>query len=242
MLAVHWSPVKNTKKILKNGITKSKNGLYCFPLTGKKNIDQWWVMSFNLWRRRHRKQYNGFVFKIKKDDLPAVFDHGYGYTSRDTFKMEINELKELELRYRERIINNIGKNIVKNNFNKSNEYIEIAKIKLKKYPHFYKSLDDPFLLTDAFSDWLESKSIDEYEPLIDVFIKTGRNELQQNPKLLKETLNDSEFLENAFSDWQIILSKSISPYRIIKIISNRDEYGKVLHKKKKNEYIDNSNE
>lgn len=32
MLVVHWSPVNNTKNILKNGITKSQNGVYCFPV------------------------------------------------------------------------------------------------------------------------------------------------------------------------------------------------------------------
>ena len=93
MLVIHWSAVKNTKKILKNGITKSKNGLYCFPLTGNKKLDHWWVTAFNQYGyRKHRVQYNGFIFKIEKEDMPACFGHAYGHTSRDIFEMEITDL------------------------------------------------------------------------------------------------------------------------------------------------------
>ena len=96
MLAIHWSPVKNTKNILKNGITKSKTGLYCFPLTGNYTMDKRWISILS----RSRKRYNGFVFKIEKEDLPAVFDEWIGYTTGDKFKMEIKSLEELESRYR----------------------------------------------------------------------------------------------------------------------------------------------
>jgi hypothetical protein len=85
MLAIHWSPVKNTKNILKNGISKSKTGLYCFPLTGDYSMDKWWVSIL----RRGRKQYNGFVFKIENGDLLAVFEDWIGHTIQDTFKMEM---------------------------------------------------------------------------------------------------------------------------------------------------------
>ena len=39
MLAVR-APVKSKGHILKNGITKSKDGLYCFPLTGHRIVDK----------------------------------------------------------------------------------------------------------------------------------------------------------------------------------------------------------
>jgi hypothetical protein len=71
MLAVHWSPVKNTKNILHNGIHKSKGGVYCFPLTGQPSLDKWWANAFR--RRRPRTAYNGFVFRIVQSDLPASF-------------------------------------------------------------------------------------------------------------------------------------------------------------------------
>ena len=81
MLAIHWSPVNNTKRILKNGISKSKNGLYCFPLTGHKNIDHWWVKTFKTCRKGSRVQYNGFIFRIEQNDMPAYFGHWFGHTT-----------------------------------------------------------------------------------------------------------------------------------------------------------------
>lgn len=73
MLAIHWSPVQNTKDILHNGIRKSKRGVFCFPLTGHPNLDKWWVNTFRRWRPR--TAYNGFLFRIVEDDLPAAFGH-----------------------------------------------------------------------------------------------------------------------------------------------------------------------
>jgi hypothetical protein len=239
MLVVHWSPVKNTKNILKNGISKSKNGLYCFPLTGYKYVDSWWVKAFNLKHySKHHRQYNGFIFRIKKDDLPACFDHASGHTTLDTFEMEIKNLKELELRYRERIIHKIGEKILKQNICKTKEYLKLSEKLYEKYEFEYESLDDPVLLENTFSDWLDSQSIDKYAPVIDKFLEAGKAEIEKNPNIVKKSLHDLDFLENTFSDWQIILSGSISPNRIIKIISARDEYGKVLYKNKKYKYTE----
>ncbi len=55
MVAVHWTPVNNTKDILKKGITKSKNGLYCFPLTGHKFLDRWWIYFFSQCANRQKR-------------------------------------------------------------------------------------------------------------------------------------------------------------------------------------------
>lgn len=46
MLAIHWTPVNNAKNILKKGIQKNKNGVYCFPLTGIAHLYRWWVNFF----------------------------------------------------------------------------------------------------------------------------------------------------------------------------------------------------
>lgn len=108
MLAVHWAPVSKTKSILKNGITKSGNGLYCFPLTGHKAIDRWWVTFFNYSTSRERKKYNGIVFRIKKEDLPAYFGHWIGATTRDDYEKEIKTLKELSTKFREIILWRMG--------------------------------------------------------------------------------------------------------------------------------------
>jgi len=111
MLAVHWAPVSKTKNILKNGITKSHNGLYCFPLTGHKAVDRWWVTFFNYSTSRERKKYNGIVFRIKKEDLPAYFGYWMGATTRDIYKKKIITLKELEIKFRETLLWRLGEHI-----------------------------------------------------------------------------------------------------------------------------------
>lgn len=108
MLAVHWAPVSKTKHILRNGIRKSPNGLYCFPLTGHKALDRWWVNFFNQCRVRDRKKYNGIVFHIEQEDFPAYFGYWYGATNRDCFKKEITSLKQLGETFREGIMWRLG--------------------------------------------------------------------------------------------------------------------------------------
>lgn len=111
MLAVHWAPVSKTKHILRNGIRKSPNGLYCFPLTGHKALDRWWVYFFNQCRVRDRKKYNGIVFHIEQEDFPAYFGYWYGATNRDRFKKEITSLKQLGATFREDIMWRLGEMI-----------------------------------------------------------------------------------------------------------------------------------
>jgi len=246
MLAIHWSPVKNTKKILKNGILKSKDGLYCFPLTGERNLDQNWVILFNHLKFREQKKYNGFVFRIEKEDMPASFgsfwDHG------DDDEIIINDIDELELRYRERIIQKMGEKQAKLEFSKTEEYSKKAKEYLLERKTSNRSINDPELLEFIFKMHIESQIFNKYKgaPVIyvdrekdSIFLEKGKIEIQKNKGLLSEALQDIELLNNAFSDWQIILSRSISPNRIIKIITNQDEYGKILHKNKKYEYTEN---
>jgi hypothetical protein len=114
MLAIHWTPVSNTKKILKNGIRKSKKGLFCFPLTGYKQLDKWWVTFFNQNREKGRKKYNGIVFRIKKEDFPAYFGYWYNATNRHDFKKEITNLKSFGAKYRTLLLWRMGMEIAKN--------------------------------------------------------------------------------------------------------------------------------
>jgi hypothetical protein len=108
MLAVHWTPVSNTKNILKNGIRKSKKGLFCFPLTGHKTLDRWWIFFFNQCGIRHRKKYNGIVFRIKQQDLPAYFGHWGGATNSDSFEKEFTTIKQLGIEFKETILWRLG--------------------------------------------------------------------------------------------------------------------------------------
>jgi hypothetical protein len=94
MLAVHWSPVKNTRRILKNGIRKAGQGVHCFPLTGVPGLDRYWR---RLFRAGRPLEYNGFVFRLTHDDFPAFFGH---YACGATYLT----LPELTSAFRETII------------------------------------------------------------------------------------------------------------------------------------------
>jgi len=95
ILAFHWSPVNNTKRIKKNGIRKNKNGLYCFPLTESHYVDKFWV---DLLNNSNKKEYNGFIFKLTESDMPAYSGNWLGATNKDKFEKEICDLKTLKKR------------------------------------------------------------------------------------------------------------------------------------------------
>lgn len=65
MLVIHWSPVNNSKHILKNGIRKNQRGVYCFPLTGHRSLDKWWMKALKRYRKDGKK-YNGFIFRVEE--------------------------------------------------------------------------------------------------------------------------------------------------------------------------------
>lgn len=192
MIAIHWSPVKNTKKILKNGISKSKNGLYCFPVTGDKILDKWWVRFFNQCGVRERKQYNGFLFRISKNDMPAYFGHWIGATTKTEFDKEIKSTKQLGDEFRQTILWRLGEEIARKN-----------------------QLDK-----DIF-DWEEREKL---------YLKLATENIEREPKNL---LNDKDLLSFTLEDYQIVLSNSIPAKRIMKIIPQGNEYGKILRKEKK---------
>lgn len=196
MLAVHWTPVNNTKKVLKNGISKSKTGLYCFPLTGHKTLDKWWVNFFNQHAVRARKKYNGIVFRISEDDMPAYFGHWVGATTNSNFKKEISSIKQLNLEFRDTIKWRLGE--------------EIARV---------KNLD-----RDIFN-WQESDKL---------YTKLANEAIQLNPRILNDKYNDLGFMDFALEDYQIVLSKSIPAKRILKVLPQGNEFGKVIRKQKMN--------
>ncbi len=195
MLAVHWTPVNKTKSILKNGITKSKKGLYCFPLTGHKALDQWWIYFFNQCRVRQRKQYNGIVFRVKQTDLPAYFGHWVGATTRDTFEKEITTVKQLGIEYRGVILWRLGELL-----------------------GYQVDLD---------------KGLSDIKNHTDLYLELAEKEILKSTKALSEKMNDLNFMMYALEDYQIVLSKSIPAERIIKVIPQGDEFGRVTRLRKK---------
>jgi hypothetical protein len=185
MLAVHWSPVKNTTDILHNGIRKSKSGVFCFPLTGQPSVDKWWANSFRQWRPR--TSYNGFVFRITEDDLPAAFSH-WLHGSDDK---PLTSIAQIKAEFESAIMYRIGER------------------------HFGYSLE------------ADVKHGDEYE-------RVGREIVARNPQCYLEALDgDADFLGYVFEDYQIVLSRSISPRRISHIMSGGNDYGRNIARKKK---------
>ncbi len=197
MLAVHWAPVSKTKNILKNGISKSKKGLYCFPLTGHKSLERWWIYFFNQCGARERKRYNGIVFRIKKEDLPAYFGHWIGATNNQKFKKEIDSLKKLGCEFKETLIWRLGEEIAE----KENL----------------------------------GKDIFDYDKRKELYFSLAEKEIQKSPNLIVDKLNNLDFMTYTLEDYQIVLSNSIPANRIIKIIPQGDEFGKVTRLKKKYE-------
>jgi len=194
MLAIHWSPVSNTKKILKNGITKSKNGIYCFPLTGERAIDTWWVKAFNQYNfRKNKKKYNGFVFRIEKDYFRAYYGHWIGATSKDTFHKPIKCIEELESEFRQSVLFRIGERLI-------------------GYPEAINLKNDE---------------------LIEFAIK----EVVKKKGIYYSSLEDVSFMSYIFEDMQMVLENSIPPKKIINVISSQNEFGKILYKQKKQQYL-----
>ena len=185
MLAVHWSPVKNTKRILRNGIHKSKNGVFCFPLTGQPNVDKWWANAFRQWRPR--TSYNGFVFRVAEEDLPAAFSHWL----HSAAEKPLTSIAQIQAEFESAILFRIGQR------------------------HFGYSLE------------ADRKHSDDYE-------RVGKELVAQNPQLYIEALDgDPEFLRYIFEDYQLVLSRSIAPRRILRVLAGGNDYGRNIARQKR---------
>lgn len=80
MLLIHWSKHKNTNDILKNGIrltkkrisfdgSKTLKGIWCFPFTRNKTLNNNWKRNLKTWEIE-LSNFNGFVFKLEDSDFP----------------------------------------------------------------------------------------------------------------------------------------------------------------------------
>lgn len=172
MLAVHWSPIENTRRILRHGVRRSKSGLFCFPLTGQPDVDSRWRSAFQQWYRIN--DYNGFVFRVTRQDLPAAF----GHWAHDADIKPLTSLAQIEAEFENTILFRIGE--------RHFDYSIEAHV---KYGHQFEQI--------------------------------GREIVARQPNLYREILHgDSEFLQYVFEDYQLVLSHSIAPKRIIQIVIN----------------------
>ena len=160
MLAVHWSPVKNTRQILRSGIRKSRDGLFCFPLTGDSYVDRWLVKMLRHCNERKRSSFNGFVFRIEQSDLPATYSPFWG----DAFGGQIEtyaSLKKLEALFRDFLYWGVGEHARRQNhteqpaWNTQEEAVEFGKLVTKLHPEQMSLLrSDPSRMLWIF-DFLE---------------------------------------------------------------------------------------
>lgn len=195
MLAVHWTPVNRIKNILKDGITKSRQGLYCFPLTGHQPLDRWWLHFFNQCKARQNQKYIGVVFRIEQQDLPAYFGIWIGATNRDDFAKKITTMKQLKEQFKHIITWRLGELLAQ-------------KADLEK-------------------------DIVDHEKRTELYQNLVAQEIKNNPRIFISALNDLDFMRYTLDDYQIVLTHSIPADRIIKLIPQGTEFGRVKRLKEK---------
>ena len=199
MLAVHWSPVKNTAQILRNGISVGKqggkrSGVFCVPLSGFSRVDKWWANVFhNGWRPR--ENYNGFVFRVEEGDLPAVFaDWIWGSDEKD-----LKTVADIGREYRIQLACRLAFYLPKQFFREK------------------LGVDDPN--NPAFAAFEEYDFSARYERAEAILVEASRSDL-------RTTLNDPEFRKFVFEDFQLVLSRAIAPSRIIRVLSGTTDSGR----------------
>jgi hypothetical protein len=188
MLAIHWSPVSNTRSILRNGITKSKRGLFCFPVTGIIHVDRFWMSFFRIIPRRCMR-YNGFIFRISNEDMPAIFCHWAQDRDGTTPGFPIKTIDEL-------------------------------KADIRKY----------FLWFVGFY-WYKAKDNVYVEPTYEEIMERAYSVMKEDNKLFRSKLKSANDMDFIFEDTQIVLSRSIAPERIIKVLSGSGESGRIISRK-----------
>lgn len=90
MLVIHWTKHNKTKDIIANGLRQSTRtriscwvdksgelregkkrikGLWCYPYTRNKTLNNQWKRNLKAWERQNAN-FNGIIFRLTKDDFP----------------------------------------------------------------------------------------------------------------------------------------------------------------------------
>src|SRR5216684_1824132 len=93
MLVIHWARHNKTSSILANGFRpsfrnrkgKRRNpaGVYVYPFSRNKTLSGNWRRNLKTWDSK-LGNYNGFVFRLVKDDFPLIA--GYWFFNRSDFE------------------------------------------------------------------------------------------------------------------------------------------------------------
>jgi hypothetical protein len=108
MLVIHWSKQNKTGDILKNGIRpKSRKvkdyptikGVWCYPYSRNSYAYSHWKRNLKSWRSRSRGNFNGFVFKLEKDDFP-IYAGDYFWLASSPENYLIESFEDFDKKYK----------------------------------------------------------------------------------------------------------------------------------------------
>jgi hypothetical protein len=216
MLAVHWSPVKNTKIICKNGIRKDARGVFCFPLTGHFFLDRWWPRAFRTWTPGHAPSaFNGFVFRLTDEDCPAYFGH---WGAEGAVK-PLQSVAAIQQSFRETLIWRIGEAAW-------NGWVPCTRQACR--------CEELGPARAVLADIVSSKRSDAHTTWNGAIEDLGQAVVRHDPRRYTDCLMQNvSFLQFVFEDFEIVLSHSITPHRILKIMPGGHEFGRSQYQRKK---------
>jgi len=115
--------------------------------------------------RRDGKRYNGFIFKVEEQDLPAYFGPFMGATTKDKFEKPIKSLTELGQEIQNTVIWRIGERISWSDAVEINDidFLELGGEENYKRPEIYKeTLKDAAFMEYILEDYqiVLTKSVD----------------------------------------------------------------------------------
>jgi hypothetical protein len=194
MKLIHWSSKENKESILENGIKISDTWTSCSILTPFHNLNRWWI-DFLL----NEKEQIGFIFELTEFDFPLVHSHW----CIDTYKKQDDDFNVIEER----------------RYNLSEIF--------RDNPHsVFKNLSE---LKEDYKKtiiWRIGESISELGLGSDSkeFYKKGIDLLNSDPKKINDFLDNPDFMQYVFEDYEVLLFNEIKPDRIINVISENEEY------------------
>lgn len=140
----------------------------CFPVTGHLSLDRWWMKALKSFKR-DGKRYNGFIFRVQEQDLPAYFSHFIGATTGDKFEKPIATLAQLGEQMKNTIVWRIGERSVWHTedwFRGDIDYLKLGIEEIKKRPAVYKET-----ITDAA---FMAYTLEDYQIVLTKSIEANR--------------------------------------------------------------------
>jgi len=199
--------VANTTKILRNGIHISKKyrGVFCFPLIGHPSTIRFWPQFLRRTQYKNANgRYNGFVFRLVEEDMPAGFGNWIFY-KKPSVKSDSSVV-----------------------FHTLDSLKDAVHRQILFFIFFYERSDlIPADVLEKLPPWDEVN-----KPGFDDDVWYQKLS-EQYPQITQKYLNDPGWALFAFEDIEIVISRRVSPDRIVKIISQTTHSGRQQHRQAK---------